>query len=118
MTATYCILLDSGGRTSIHNGRKSCNGGTSREKRESAPGLLVNAIGTDLWSLLPTLSALRRGGGGDIQLLGPPDSSTTRSSVVVTLFLLDGPEEPGPELSRRIFDETWRDRAGKVVVCI
>ena len=105
-TPTYCILLDSGGRTSTRNGRKSYNGETSRKKIESVSGFFARTRGTDLWTLLPTLSALRNRGRGDIQILGPPNSGTPLSSALVTFLLLHGPEESDADFSRRIFDET------------
>lgn len=72
-------------------------------------------LGTDLRPYLPTLSALRSRGEGYVQLLGPPDSRTSQSSA---LLLLHGPEKPGSGLSRRIIDETGRNCAGEIVVCI
>jgi len=115
-TAACHILLDNGGRTSTRNDCKSYNGGTSREKIESASGSFAKTRGTDLWPLLPTLSTLRNRGRGDIQLLGPPNPGTPLSSALVTLLLLHRPEESGADLSRGIFDETRRDRANKIVV--
>ena len=116
LTATGCILLDSDGRTSTHNGHKSYNGETSREWIESVSIFSAKTRGTDLRSLLPTLSTLRNGGRGYIQLLGPPNSGAPLSSALVTLLLLHGPEESGADLSRGVFDETRRDRANEVVV--
>jgi len=115
-TATCCILLDSDGRTSARSGRKSYNGGTSRERIESASKFSAKTRGTDLRSLLPTLPALRDGGRSYIQLLGPPNSGALLSSALVTLLLLHGPEESGADLSGGIFDETRRDCANEVVV--
>lgn len=115
-TVTCCTLLDSGGRTSTRSGCKSYNGETSREEKESASVPSANTPGTDLWSRLHALSAVRGRSWGDIQALGPPDPRTPQGSAHVMLLLLYRPEKSGADLSWWIFNETRQNRAGKVVV--
>ena len=73
-------------------------------------------MGAYLRAVLCALSTLRNRSGGYIQVLGPPDPGQAHG--LFRLPLLHGPEESGAPLPWGIFDETGRNGADEVVMCV